>query len=224
MDDLKGRWVLVTGASSGLGAEMTRVLAREHRAEAESRLGRQSRCRAVPSGRLRRGERTARPAPPRRVPPLKRSLPPRLSYAGEGRRTSIRLSRVTARPHNPPARSRPRTAPRFVELDLFRQRSARPARRSGPRSRRSSLACSPTRPRGCGLAPRAAEVENERRGERSQPGGARPRRLWARLTGPSPHSTSTYTIVWLRRMYATSPKVMGPFIPPVVFPSSPPYR
>ena len=30
--DLKGRWVLVTGASSGLGAEMARVLAREHKA------------------------------------------------------------------------------------------------------------------------------------------------------------------------------------------------
>jgi uncharacterized protein len=30
--DLQGRWVLVTGASSGLGREMARVLAREHRA------------------------------------------------------------------------------------------------------------------------------------------------------------------------------------------------
>lgn len=30
--DFKGRWVMVTGASSGLGAEMARVLAREHQA------------------------------------------------------------------------------------------------------------------------------------------------------------------------------------------------
>jgi hypothetical protein len=30
--ELKGRWVLVTGASSGLGREMARVLAKEHRA------------------------------------------------------------------------------------------------------------------------------------------------------------------------------------------------
>src|SRR5687767_10563497 len=30
--DLKHRWVLVTGASSGLGREMARVLARDHKA------------------------------------------------------------------------------------------------------------------------------------------------------------------------------------------------
>jgi short-subunit dehydrogenase len=30
--DLKGRWVMVTGASAGLGAEMARVLAKEHQA------------------------------------------------------------------------------------------------------------------------------------------------------------------------------------------------